>query len=205
MTQRMHEQPERRARGRPRDPGADTAILRAALELFIDGGVEGTSMQQIAQRAGVGKLTVYRRWNTKEELLAQAIEAALGDYPEPSVDVPLAELIDRVVPAAAETLAAPEFRALIARVFGSAVSHPALMATYWEHYIVPRRRATRALLERAIGDGVLAADTDIEVLIDMMVGAVTYRLIRPEPLDVPEAHRYLEAVYRQAGLLPSPP
>lgn len=64
---------EPRAR-RPRDPETDTAILRAALEVFIERGVEGASMEQIAKRAGVGKLTVYRRWATKEELIAQAIE-----------------------------------------------------------------------------------------------------------------------------------
>lgn len=196
----------RRGRGRPRDPAADAAILRAALELFIDGGVEGTSMQAVAQRAGVGKLTVYRRWSSKEELLAQAIETARGDIPEPPVDemadTPVTELVERALPAAAEALAAPDFRAMVARIFGSAVSHPALMSTYWENYIQPRRRTTRALLERTIQEGTLAAHTDLDVLTDMMVGAVLYRVLQPEPLDVAEARRYLEAVYRQAGLLP---
>ncbi|MFC7110976.1 helix-turn-helix domain-containing protein [Nonomuraea rubra] len=69
---------DRRGRGRPRDPETDAAILRAALELFIERGVEGTSMEQIAKRAGVGKLTVYRRWSTKEDLIAQAVEQTVS-------------------------------------------------------------------------------------------------------------------------------
>lgn len=207
MTQRPgHDQAGKRGRGRPRDPGVDAAILRAALELFIDGGVEGTSMQAVAQRAGVGKLTVYRRWSSKEELLAQAIEASRGDIRELSVedttDTPVVQQVRGALPAAAEAMAAPGFRALIARIFGSAVSHPTLIATYWERYIRPRRRATRALLERAIEQGVLATDSDVDVLTDMMVGAVLYRVLQPEPLDSAAAQRYLAAVYRQTGLLP---
>jgi AcrR family transcriptional regulator len=198
----------RRGRGRPRDPEADAAILAAALDVFIEGGVEGTSIEQVAKRAGVGKLTVYRRWSSKEELIAQAIESARGDIPQPSLadieGVPLAELIANALPALATTLADPRFRALIARVFGSSVSHPTLMATYWKHYIQPRRDATAVLLERAKQDGVLAEDTDNEVLIDMMVGAVTYRLLQPDPLDRKGMLRYLHAVYRQAGVLPGP-
>jgi hypothetical protein len=39
----------------------------------------------------------------------------------------------------------------------------------------------------------------------MMVGAVLYRVMQPEPLDIAEAQRYLQAVYREAGLLPNDP
>lgn len=205
IRQAEHEKSGKRGRGRPRDPAADAAILRAALELFVEGGVEGTSMQGVARRAGVGKLTVYRRWSSKEELLAQAIETVRGDIPDPPADdaTPIPELIERALPATAETLAAPGFRATVARIFGSSVSHPALTQTSWEYYILPRRRAARALLDRAIEDGTLASDTDIDVVTDMMVGAVLYRVLQPRPFDVTEARRYLEAVYRQAGLLPS--
>ena len=74
--------PARRGRGRPRDAGADRAILEAALELFVERGVEGASIEQIAKRASVGKLTVYRRWSSKEELLSQAIESARESVPD---------------------------------------------------------------------------------------------------------------------------
>jgi hypothetical protein len=46
---------------------------------------------------------------------------------------------------------------------------------------------------------------DLDVLIDMMVGSVLYRAIQPEPLDAGEARWYLEALYRQVGLLPLRP
>lgn len=194
-----------RPRGRPRDPEVDKAIQRAALDLFVDGGVEGTSIEQIAKRAGVGKLTVYRRWSSKEELIAQAIESARDELPwvsaEDLAEVSLSAQIERTLPGLASAMVESRFRAMVARIFGSSVSHPELMATYWEHYIIPRRRATHALLERAKGDGILNKDADTEALIDMMVGGVLYRLIQPGTPDATEMHRYLESVYRQVGLL----
>ncbi|MFC4116959.1 TetR/AcrR family transcriptional regulator [Nonomuraea zeae] len=195
-----------RGRGRPRDPQTDTAILEAALELFVERGVEGISIEQVAKRAGVGKPTVYRRWSTKEDLIAQAIEQWVAAEVTPSAaDVyalPLRDIVEGVLPAAAETAASPAFRALVARIMGSAVSHPSLMAVYWRHYIVPRRQLAAAMLQRAQADGTLAPDTDLDVLIDMMAGAVTYRVLQPDPPDAAGMLRYLTAVYRQAGLYP---
>src|SRR6516162_11107754 len=60
--------------GRPRNPAVDQAVLRAALELFIEHGVPGASIERIAKRAGVAKTSIYRRWSSREALLAQAIE-----------------------------------------------------------------------------------------------------------------------------------
>ena len=201
--------PERpRGRGRPRSTEADGAILSAALELFTEGGPGAASMQAIAARAGVGRLTVYRRWSTKEELIAQAIESARADIPDPDpatlAATPLSELIERVLPGAAETLARPSFRALLAQTLGSTQTHPRIMKSYWDHHIEPRRRVSMALLERARDVGDLPADADLEVLVDMMVGAVVYRVLQPRPLDAVEAERFLRAVYTQAGLLKGP-
>jgi AcrR family transcriptional regulator len=195
-----------RGRGRPRDPGADKAILRAGLELFVERGFEGTSMEQIAKRAGVGKLTVYRRFATKEELLSKAIEMMVQEPGWPSnEEIATAnpeELLEQIQPASAEMAASPRFRALVARILGSSVSNPSLMATYWKHYIEPRRAASRILLENAKRDGAIPADVDVEVLMDMMAGAVLYRVLQPNPPDAKEMERYLREVYRVAGLLP---
>ena len=198
--------PARRGRGRPRDAGADRAILDAALDLFVQRGVEGASIEQIAKRAGVGKLTVYRRWSSKEELLSQAIESARENVPDaPPEDLnalPLADLVTRSLPAQVDMMADPKFAGMIAQIFGSRISHPLLMQTYWEHYIEPRRRAVHVLLRRAQAEGQLDPDADLDVVIDMMVGALMYRMLQPNTPDRAEIRRYLQEVYRRAGLLP---
>jgi AcrR family transcriptional regulator len=207
---RLQSQSPPRGRGRPRDPQIDAAILAAALELFIERGIDGASIEQIAKRAEVGKLTVYRRWSSKEELLAQAIESAITDdirWPSPDeiADASPYELIERGLPAAAEAAADPTFRALVARILGSAVSHPALMGTYWKHYILPRRTLTHMLLQRAQQLGTVSMDADLDALTDMLAGAVIYRVLQPAPPDTDEMRRYLESIYRSVGLLPSSP
>lgn len=194
-------------RGRPRDAGTGSAILRAGLELFIERGVEGTSMEQIAKRAGVGKPAIYRRFSTKEDLIAAAMETLVADEVGWAAAEDIAssspyELVEAAIDSAAATVTTPQYRALVARVFGSAVSHPSLMATYWQHYILPRRRLAAALLERARELGSVADHVDFDVAIDMMVGAVTYRVLQPDPPDAHQMRHYLRAVYRQVGLLP---
>lgn len=195
------------ARGRPRDPAVHTAILAAALDLFIEQGISAMSMEQIAKRAGVGKPTLYRRWSTKEALVADAIETLVtADVTWPTHDeiaaTPTHQLVKRNITAAARTAADPRFRALVAQIYGSAVTHPSLMQTYWTHYIQPRRQLAIAMLHRVQADGRIAPDADLDVLVDMLAGGVTYRVLQPDPPTVKQMKHYLEAAYRQVGLLP---
>nr|WP_238345129.1 TetR/AcrR family transcriptional regulator [Actinopolymorpha cephalotaxi] len=181
--------------------------MQAALELFIERGVEGMSIEQVARQAGVGKVTVYRRWASKEELAAQAIEwmvESRRDRPSNAEveQVKPEQLLENMLDESAELAASHDFRALVARILGSSVSHPALMRTYWKHYVLPRRKAASAMLEHAKQAGRLAPDADLDVLIDMMAGAVVYRVLQPDPPDRAEMRRYLRQIYRQAGLLP---
>ncbi|MEV4084188.1 TetR/AcrR family transcriptional regulator C-terminal ligand-binding domain-containing protein, partial [Nonomuraea fuscirosea] len=68
-----------------------------------------------------------------------------------------------------------------------------------------RRELAAAMMRRAQQDGTVAADADLDVLIDMMAGAVTWRVLQPDPPDAAGMLDFLKAVYRQAGLYrPSP-
>ena len=195
------------ARGRPRDPALDTAILTAALELFIEHGIAGMSIEQVARRAGVGKPTVYRRWSSKELLVADAIETfvATGVHWPSREEIDAVgpqELIRRNIDTAARTSADGTFRALVAQIYGSAVTYPLLMRTYWDHYVGPRRALAIAMLKRAQAEGSVPPDADLDVLVDMLAGAVTYRVLQPDPPTARQMRRYLESAYRQVGLLP---
>lgn len=200
----------RPSRGRPRDPRADELIMKTALELFAERGVEGANFEQIAKRAGVAKVTIYRRWSSKEELLTQAIEQARTLVPEEeiwaSADTSVRQPGEKLMDSWVGTFSDTRFRAVLAQLIGSSVSHPALLSTYREQYIEPRRRLIREALERARQDGRLAEDADLDAVIDMVVGAVMYRmLLDPAAADDPAAtRRYLDGIIRQADLLLRP-
>ncbi|WP_091227882.1 TetR/AcrR family transcriptional regulator [Microbacterium sp. 3J1] len=61
--------------GRPRDPGVETSILEAVQELLIESGYAGTTIGAVADRARCGRSAIYRRWETKAELVVAAVGA----------------------------------------------------------------------------------------------------------------------------------
>ena len=65
---------ERRA-GRPVDEAKRAAVLAAAQGLFLSNGFAGTSMDAVAEAAGVSKLTAYKYFGSKQELFAQSVAA----------------------------------------------------------------------------------------------------------------------------------
>lgn len=69
----------RRAPGRPRRDEADAArqsVLDAALKVFQQRGFEAASMEGIARAAGVAKLTLYRHFETKDQLFVEVARRA---------------------------------------------------------------------------------------------------------------------------------
>src|SRR6266513_127902 len=72
-----------RPMGRPRDGRADRAILSATLELMAEHGVDGLRTDDVADRARVGKATIYRRYRSKEELVAAAVGTLVSEITVP--------------------------------------------------------------------------------------------------------------------------
>jgi AcrR family transcriptional regulator len=64
--------------GRPRRAAIDAAIIKAAVDLMTEGGVQATTLTAVAQRAGVARATVYLRWPTRSALIGAAARAAVG-------------------------------------------------------------------------------------------------------------------------------
>ena len=189
--------------GRPRSTIVDQAIMQSALELFIEHGVAGASIERIAKRAGVAKTSIYRRWSSREALLAQAIEVfrnATGF----TID-----LLDRTPPrdfaklliSACEMIARPDIRKLVARLIGSFPDHPKLLEVYLETYFLPRRSAFIRALERVQSAGLLAKGVDLETLADMLIGALVYRLLLSPRSEnsVGELRDHVRRLFRQTG------
>jgi AcrR family transcriptional regulator len=65
----------RRPRGRPRDPKIEPLMYDAALVIYAERGWSGFSLEAVGRQAGVSQGAMYRRWSSKAELLAEAINA----------------------------------------------------------------------------------------------------------------------------------
>jgi AcrR family transcriptional regulator len=66
--------------GRPRVPGLTGRILDATIAIAAEVGIDDLTLDTIAARAEVGRPTIYRRWASKEALLADAIERMVDEY-----------------------------------------------------------------------------------------------------------------------------
>jgi AcrR family transcriptional regulator len=154
--------------GRPRDPQADQAILDAAIELFVKQGYEAMSMGGIADRAGVGKTTIYRRWPSKEELVVDAIEELIMDVEPPdtgSLRRDLVELLTQLQVVLTSSRAGEVFPRMIPHVAGGTQ----LGQAYLRRVIEPRFAMLRSTLGHAVERGELQA-VDPELLRGLLVG-----------------------------------
>lgn len=198
----------RPGRGRPRDKGADAAILAAAIELFAEHGVEGASIEQVARRAGVTRATVYRRWTTKEELFADALgRVREGEGPQVAdwAKVDADELVRLMTEAAPQVLGRADLAKLVSRLLGASQSRPELVQAYWNGYLAPRREAFDRALEAMKAAGRLRPDADPEIIQDMLAGALIYRfLVHPGPHDEAVRRDYGRRLLQAIGLKLAP-
>ena len=159
----MSPQPEAaaRGRGRPRSQEAHRAILTATLELLGAQGFRGLTIEGVAEHAGVGKTTIYRRWPSKTELVAEAI----GQMRPPSAPPDSGSLegdlrgLMRVQQERVGTT--PGLRRLIPVLLTEATQDPAFLTLVTEGVIEPIRDVLRELIRRGIERGELRPDVDV--------------------------------------------
>ena len=178
-----------RPRGRPRRAAAGKAIIDATLELLAERGFQATTIDAIADKAGVGRNTIYRRWPGKEELIADALAALTADLEVHESDDVYSYLLSWIRDLA-RVFADPFFGRILPVVLGELQRNPAFVEVYSERVVQPRRTALIELLTDAIDRGELRRDADVEQIVDLLVGAPFVRLL---PLGLsPVTERYAE-------------
>jgi AcrR family transcriptional regulator len=157
--------------GRPRSEQAEQAIIEATLDVFAEKGFEGVCVELVAARAGVGKATIYRRWPNKEELLLAAFASLKSPFPEPKGASVREDLLAMVEVMCADK-ADPRKARRYALLLGEGEKYPRLMARYKETVVQPRRDAMRTVIRRGIETGELRPDTDVEIAMLSLTGAI---------------------------------
>lgn len=182
-------------RGRPRRADADGAILTATLELLGEVGVAGLSMDLLAQRAGVGKATIYRRWESKEALILDALRTMTTPLPVPdegSLRADLHAYLDTVI----EHVKPGRGSDVLPHLIEASCYDEQLRASL-DDYLRERQSTTRLLLRRGIERGELAADADVDLLTDVIMAPLFYRLLLTgAPLDQDFTHRLVDFALR---------
>jgi len=149
-------------RGRPRDPGVDTAIRAAALLLLAEVGYARLTMDDVAARAGVSKASLYLRWPNKVALVADALQQRSGAVPQTPDTGSLASDVRGFLRALLRSREQAS-RALSA-VSGEIASNPELRVAWRRGMAATFTGCLRTIVSRAIERGELPADSDVELL-----------------------------------------
>ncbi|MEV4410757.1 TetR/AcrR family transcriptional regulator [Catellatospora sp. NPDC049609] len=184
-------------------PGGRTARNRAAVldavrAELAEAGYAGTTVDRIAQRAGVAKTTVYRRWGSIEGLVVDLLgELSAAAIPLPDtgdVESDLRDLARGIV----ALLQDPVDSAPVTAVIAAAIHTPAARQALTDFYAARIRHAAH-LVDRAVERGQLPAGTDAVEVIRLVGAPIYYRaLVTGEPIDDAVAHRAAAAAVAAA-------
>jgi AcrR family transcriptional regulator len=191
------------ARGRPRDPGIDAAVLAAAQAHLAAHGYEAMSIAAVAEEAGTTRQAVYRRWATKADLATAAIAAMSQAAERPSTDDPFADLVAELR-AFHQGVRRPNGISLVGSMLQDGAD-PELRRLYRERIVLPRRRRLRAILDRAVAAGLLETGADLDFAVAASTGTLYALLLAGAPAGRTWPERTAALVWRAAGGTPPAP
>jgi AcrR family transcriptional regulator len=187
---------EPKSRGRQRSVESEKAILSATLQLLKEKRLRDITIEAIAQRAGVGKMTIYKWWPSKAYVALDAFKETtnkmivIPDTGDAERD--LAELLRSSM---------SFYSSATGRIFGEFLvesqSDPEFAALFRERFLKPRRDATRKILDRAMKRGEIDHTLDQEVILDLIFGPMVFRMMASHgPLNKTEADAMISIVLR---------
>jgi AcrR family transcriptional regulator len=151
------------------------------------------SMEGIAERAGVGKTTIYRRWTSKEAVALAAIGSLKARFVLPDTGETRRDLVDLLYQfhqLANDRLLSPS----MIHVAGVAIRNPDLLGLFWERVVGPRRAAIAEVLRRGIARGDVRADVDPDLVTDMIAGRMLYQVFFVSLLGPPPESLVIEMI-----------
>lgn len=170
-----------RKRGRPKvstDEDKRSHIVSCAREIFVEFGYAGTTTAVVATRAAVSKQTLYRLFESKEELFAAVVRAhrrTMFDLPRDPEDISIAESLERIFMIDMDEEADAERARFLQLVFRESSQFPELIDILHEEGLLAARQQLADWLAQREGEGRLKigdAMSGARMLMDMLFGGM---------------------------------
>jgi TetR/AcrR family transcriptional regulator, mexJK operon transcriptional repressor len=146
-------------RGRPANEALGQTIVDVACELFVELGFQGTTMDKVAQRAKISKLSIYRHFENKEALFGAAIAARCHQFAPQAlfegVEGSAEDQLMAVGSSLLRTFLNPEVRRLEAMIMADKTNQKSLSKLQYEAGPVHVIAQIEALLRQLNAKGVL--------------------------------------------------
>ncbi|OJV63373.1 MAG: TetR family transcriptional regulator [Clostridiales bacterium 38-18] len=182
--------------GRPRSKETKSAILKAAYDLLFEIGFNKISIEGIAKKAGVSKVTIYKWWNTKGALILDAFFTFSElQLPVPNTGSVKEDLYQQVLNLS--EFIKSEKGAILLEFIGEGQSNIEFGKEYRDRYFTPRRLISNKIIERGIERGELKRTVDSSILIDLIFAPIFYRLlITKEKVDEDYITKIIDIAFR---------
>lgn len=174
-------------RGRPRSSEVHTRILDSTLALLGEMSVDKVSIEMIAQRAGVGKSSIYRRWSNKEELIIDALERLKPDMGMPG-EGQLQEVMYGLAHSFASNLNNPLGKQMLSLLISTLAGHSQIAESYWEKISLPKTQEIVQMIGSFRNQESFREDADLETAAELMVGYIMFQLLLKPPSTDMEHH-----------------
>ena len=182
----------------PRVQRTRSQALDAAFQLLGQEGVEGATVERIAECAGVHKTTIYRHWPEREALLAEALETHMEPPPAPDTGTLRGDLVT-AMRGLARTISTPPWSVLLPSLIASAADDDRLAELHGA-FTRRRREMTIEIIERGKRRGELPSTVDAAHLVETLAGAIIYRrLMTHEPVDQAYVEQHVDRMLRAFG------
>src|SRR6186713_733899 len=188
-------------RGRPRSVETTNAILESAYAMMAATGLAATTIDAVARRSSVSKMTIYKWWPSREALLIDAFlhrAAQMLPLPPVSSGTPAART-RRHAAAYAEALQG-EFGKVQLAVISECISRTGSAELFYARYLQFRRDALVEMIAAGQTDGSILAEGPPEDLYDAIYGSLFYRYVFGiAPVTVAYARNLVDLVLRPKG------
>jgi TetR/AcrR family transcriptional regulator, mexJK operon transcriptional repressor len=149
--------------GRPKDPSKRAALVRAAQDLFLERGFEATSVDGVAQTAGVAKVTVYSHFPNKQALFAEAIRDkcdTMLDITEfgPGAGANVHERLEHLARQFYALVSDPDAMAMHKLVASEGARVPEVAEVFFENAIQSTCKKVASVLAQEVAQGTLVID-----------------------------------------------
>jgi AcrR family transcriptional regulator len=146
------------------------------LELMAERGVSELRMNDVAERARVGKAAIYRRYRSRDELIAAAVGALVSEIRVPNTRSTTEDLL-ALMRDAIEVYGNPVAARAMPSLVEAMSRDPELADAVRSGFLADRRAALQEVLERGVTRGDLRPDLDFELALDVLAGPLFYRLL----------------------------
>jgi AcrR family transcriptional regulator len=163
--------------GRPTDQEITARILEVTVSIVAEEGCAGLTMDKVASRASVPKSTIYRRWSSKGALVVDAYVSVASLYQQVIDTGFLRRDLELALTEDFAAMRDTRVARLAMAILAECQANRELAVLVQKKVLVGRRQQRKEMLQRGIVRGEVAPTANLDVALDMELGAMWYRVV----------------------------